>query len=52
MAMVSNPSPEREFIDYKTSMIVDEDPLRGLIFYKDLGFSPTLHVLKANTCAM
>jgi len=23
----------REFIDYKTSMITDEDPLRGLLFY-------------------
>jgi len=22
-----------EFIDYKTSMITDEDPLRGLLFY-------------------
>jgi len=29
----------REFIDYKTSMITDEDPLRGLFFYQDLGFS-------------
>ena len=24
---------ERECIDYKTSMITDEDPLRGLLFY-------------------
>jgi len=24
--------PEREFIDYKTSMITGEDPLRGLLF--------------------
>ena len=39
----------REFIDYKTSMIRDEDPLRGLLFYKDLGFSHTLHVLKTGT---
>jgi len=23
----------REFIDYTTSMITDEDPLRGLLFY-------------------
>jgi len=23
----------REFIDYKTSMITNEDPLRGLVFY-------------------
>ena len=23
----------REFIDYKTSMITDEHPLRGLLFY-------------------
>ena len=37
---------QREFIDYKTSMITDEDPLRGLLFYQDLGFSHTLHVLK------
>jgi len=36
----------RELIDYKTSMIIDEDPLRGLLFYSDLGFSLTLHVLK------
>ena len=34
----------REFIDYTTSMITDEDPLRGLLFYQDLGFSHTLHV--------
>ena len=34
---------ERELIDYKTIMITDEDPLRGLLFYQDLGFSPTLH---------
>jgi len=26
-------------------MITDEDPLRGLLFYWDLGFSHTLHVL-------
>ena len=37
---------ERKFIDYTTSMITDEDPLRGLVFYWDLGFSHTLHVLK------
>ena len=24
---------QREFIDYKTSMITYEDPLRGLLFY-------------------
>ena len=29
----------REFIDYTTCMITDEDPLRGLLFYQDLGFS-------------
>jgi len=23
----------REFIDYTTSMITDEEPLRGLLFY-------------------
>ena len=34
-----------EFIDYKTSMITGADPLRGL-FYYDLGFSHTLHVLQ------
>ena len=27
---------QREFIDYKTSMITNEDPLRGLSFYQDL----------------
>ena len=37
----------REFIDYKTSMITNEDPLRGLLFYQDLGFCHTLHVLKS-----
>ena len=26
-------------------MITDEDPLQGLLFYKDLGISHTLHVL-------
>ena len=31
----------KEVIDYKTSMITDEDPLRGLLFYQDLGFSHT-----------
>jgi len=36
----------REFIDYKTSMTTDEYPLRVLLFYWDLGFSHTLHVLK------
>ena len=25
---------------------VSEGPLRGLLFYKDLGFSHTIHVLK------
>ena len=35
----------REFIDYKISMITDEDPLRGLFFSQDLGFSHALHVL-------
>jgi len=25
--------PEREFIDYKTSMITEEDLLQGLLFY-------------------
>jgi hypothetical protein len=35
-----------EFIDYKTSLITDEDPLRRLLFYWDLGFSHTLHILK------
>jgi hypothetical protein len=26
-------NPEREFVDYKTSIFIDEDPLRGLSFY-------------------
>ena len=26
-------TPEREFIDYTTSVITDEEPLRGLLFY-------------------
>ena len=33
-------------MNYKTSMITDEEPLQELLFYKDLGFSHTLHVLK------
>ena len=37
--------PEREFIDFKTSMITVEDPLRFFLFHWDLGFSLTLHVL-------
>ena len=36
----------REFIDYKTSKITDEDSLRGLMFDQDLGFSHTLHARK------
>ena len=28
----------------ETSMNTDEDPLRGLLFYQDLGFAHTLHV--------
>jgi len=28
-----NSRPVRKFIDYKTSKITDEDPLRGLLFY-------------------
>ena len=36
---------ERDLVDCKTSMITDEDPPRGLLFYSDLGFSHTLHVL-------
>ena len=35
----------RECIDYKNSMNIDEDPLRGMLSYLDLGFSHTLHVL-------
>jgi len=27
------PSEVRECVDYKNSMITDEDPLRGLLFY-------------------
>jgi len=40
----SNSRRSRPTPDYKTSMITDEDPLRGLLFYRDLGFSHTLHV--------
>ena len=40
------PLPMSAFIDYKTSMITDEDPLRGLLFHLVLGFSHTLHVLE------
>ena len=36
---------DEEFIDHKTSIITDEDLLRGLLFYKDLGLSHALHVL-------
>jgi len=32
-AEVSGCMEGREFIDYKTSMITDYDPLRGLLFY-------------------
>jgi len=39
-------SLKREFIDYKTSMIKDDDPLRGLLFYQDRGSCHTLHVLE------
>ena len=28
----AGPAHQREFIDYTTSMITDEDPLRGLLF--------------------
>ena len=35
-----------QFIDYKTSMVTDEDPLRGFCFYWDLAFFHTLHVFK------
>jgi len=38
-------SNERDFIDYKTSMITDEDLLRGLLFYLDLGILHTRHLL-------
>ena len=30
---VASVALRREFIYYKTSMITDEDPLRGLLFY-------------------
>ena len=33
-------------VDYKTSMITDQNPLRGWLFYWDLDFSLTLNVLK------
>ena len=32
---------ERKSIEYKASMVTDEDPLRGLLFCQDLSFSPT-----------
>ena len=35
---------EREFTDYKTSMITDDDPLRGLLCFWDLGFTHTLEL--------
>jgi len=35
---------KEEIIDYETSMITDKDPLRGLLFFQDLGVSHTLHV--------
>ena len=37
---------KKEYLDYKNSMITGEDPLRGLLFYWDLSFSHTLHVLE------
>jgi len=36
----------RESIDHKTSMIKYKVPLRGLLFYQDLGFSHALPFLK------
>ena len=33
-----------------TSMIIDEDSLRGLLFFLELAFSHTLHVLKVLDC--
>jgi len=33
MGVMVNTPWVREFIDYKTSMITYEDPLRGLLFY-------------------
>ena len=35
-----------ELVDYKTSMITDEDPQRGLLSYQDLGFAHTRHFLQ------
>ena len=33
-------------MDYETSMITDEDPKRELLFYWNLVFSLTLHILQ------
>ena len=33
ITLITKQLNEREFIDYKTSMITDDDPLRGLLFY-------------------
>ena len=35
-----------DFIDSRTSMLKDSEPLQGLLFSQDLGFSHILHVLK------
>jgi hypothetical protein len=40
---------DSDFFYNKTSMVTDEGPLRRLLFYKDLGFSHTLHVLEERT---
>ena len=43
-AEVREPAAAAQSIDYKTSMTTDEDPLRVMLFYMDLGFSYTLHI--------
>ena len=41
---------KRKIIDYKISIITDEDPLRGCFFYEDLGFSHTQNILGEKSC--
>ena len=47
-APASRVSKMRAFADHQASMITDKQPLRGVLFYQDPGFSLTLHVLKQN----
>ena len=43
---------ERELIDYKTSMITDEDPLRGLLFYYKGRLARCAHPWKRGTALL